>query len=73
MEKIKRKGDVVKVIADSSYRSEIIDKTVCKITDTGNGYIVKFPSFSSCAQEHYVCLDYSQADLLFKGLKGFYE
>jgi len=34
---------------------------LCTVENTGNGYIAFFPSHSSCVQDYYVCLDYSQA------------
>ena len=43
---------------------------LCMVEDTGNGYIVIFPSYSSCEQDYYICLDYAQADYLYKIL-GF--
>lgn len=33
----------------------------CFAEDTGNGFIVHFPSDSSTRQDYYVCLDYAQA------------
>lgn len=40
-------------------------------TDTGNGFIVLFPSNSSTEQDYYVCLDYSQAYDLVLALSAF--
>lgn len=44
---------------------------LCKIRDTGNGFIAKFPTYNSVNQEYYVCLSYSEAEYLYKGLKHF--
>jgi hypothetical protein len=44
--------------------------TAMKLTDTGNGYIAKFPSHSSVEQDHYICMDYSQAYLLLLALQS---
>lgn len=38
------------------------DKLLLKVKDTGNGYICKFPSWLNSKQDHYVELDYSQAE-----------
>lgn len=39
---------------------------LCRIEDTGNGYIAYFPSYSSAIQDNYICMDYSEADYLRK-------
>lgn len=36
------------------------------VKDTENGYIFHFPSYSSSVQENYVCLDYDEADYIWK-------
>ena len=36
---------------------------------TGNGYIFKFPSYSSMEQDNYVCLDYSEAEYIYQFMK----
>ncbi len=41
-------------------------EVLCHITDTGNGFIAHFPSYSSCHQENYICMDYAEADYLLK-------
>lgn len=43
----------------------------CKVTDTGNGFIAKFPANSPVNQDYYVCLDYSQARDLVLALSPF--
>jgi len=43
----------------------------CEVTDTGNGFIAKFPANSSVNQDYYVCLDYSQARDLVLALSPF--
>ena len=47
--------------------------TLCEITDTGNGYIAYFPSYSSTMQDNYICMDYSEADYLRKLLAYIYK
>lgn len=68
--KIKHKDNVVRVkdISDG-----FIDKnaTVCKVTDNGNGYTIKFPRLTSCEQDVYMSLDYVQADYLRYALNKF--
>jgi hypothetical protein len=44
------------------------NKDLCVVEDTGNGYIACFPGFTSTQQDHYVCLDYAQADYLLNAL-----
>ncbi len=39
------------------------------IDNTGNGYIFKFPSYSSMEQDNYVCLDYSEAEYIYQFMK----
>ena len=47
------------------------DLVTAEIEDSGNGFIVCFPAVSSMQQDHYVCLDYSQARDLVLGLAEF--
>ena len=49
------------------------DKLLLKVKDTGNGYICKFPSWLNSKQDHYVELDYSQAEDLKKVLNQIKE
>lgn len=42
-----------------------------EVKDSGNGFIVCFPAVHSTQQDHYVCLDYSQARDLVLGLAEF--
>jgi len=46
---------------------------LCRITDTGNGFIAHFPSYSSCHQENYICMDYAEADYLRKLLSFIHK
>lgn len=66
---IKKKGDVVKLIADSGYTQP--GRVLAKVTDSGNGFICKFPSWTSVRQDNYVCLGYDEAAYLLKALKHF--
>jgi hypothetical protein len=64
MEKVKIKGDKIKVIADASYSMHVAGKPLLIMKDTGNGYICKVPSFSCTEQTKYICLDYAEAEYL---------
>lgn len=66
---VKRKGDKVIVRAARGY-CDHVDK-LCEITDTDNGYKVKFNSSSSTQQDIYLSLDYAQAEYLFLALGEF--
>lgn len=66
IETIRRKGKTVQVRADLGYLPHV--RLLCKLTDTGNGYIAKFPSHSSCEQDHYLCMDYAEAEYLRQAL-----
>jgi len=41
---------------------------LCRLDDTGNGFIAFFPSYSASYQSNYICMDYSEADYLRKML-----
>lgn len=43
----------------------------CRVVNTGNGYIARFPAHSCTQQDYYVCLDYAQARDLILGLSMF--
>ena len=62
-------GEKSFVVRDKGYikRGDI----ACKATDTGNGFVAKFPANSSVTQDYYVCLDYSQARDLVLALSPF--
>lgn len=64
---IKQKGNKTKLKFGNGYSYP--GETAAILTDTGNGYICKFKSQSITTQDHYVCLDYSQASDLYLLLK----
>jgi len=68
---IVRDGDTASVVAGDGYREHIRHNALCEVTDTGNGYIVKFPASDCTKQDYYVCLDYSQAYDMILGLSAF--
>lgn len=43
---------------------ELRGKPACILTDTGNGFKIKFPSYRSCDMAVFMSLDYSQATYL---------
>ena len=65
-----RKGNKSFVKAVGAHYNPDVD-VLCSVKNTGNGYIAKFPSHSSCHQHYYVCLDYAQAYDLILGLSAF--
>ena len=68
-EAVYRRGNTAYVKCGEGYhRSGALLATV---TNTGNGYIAHFKSFSSTTQDYYVCLDYAQAADLVQGLSMF--
>lgn len=68
-EKVVRNGIYASVLAMEGYKRP--GEVLCFITDTGNGFIAKFPSHSATHQDFYVCLDYAQAHDLILGLSAF--
>ncbi len=70
-ETIRRRGNKSRVIAGKKYYNP--GRTLCEVTDTGNGFIAKFPSHNSVTQDYYVCLDYAQAYDMILGLSAFKE
>lgn len=60
--------DKVKVKYGAAFPLTIEGAVSCKLKDTGNGFIAKFPSYSSTEQDHYVTMDYSQALDLYVAL-----
>ena len=47
--------------------------TLCKMKNTGNGFIFKFPTYSCVQQENYTCLDYAEAEYIWKLLDHYYS
>jgi len=70
-ETVRKKGDVVTVRAAGGYLKHV--EKLLIMTDTGNGFIAKFPSCSTAHQDNFVCLDYSEADYLWQALSCFYD
>jgi len=67
--KVKHTKDAVIIKAQKgNWNAGMDGKTLCKLKNTGNGYIAKFPSHSTMYQEYYACLDYAQASDLLKAL-----
>jgi hypothetical protein len=70
-ETVRRKGNRSRVIAGKNYYNP--GRALCEITNTGNGYIVKFPPHNCVTQDYYVCLDYAQASDMILGFSAFKE
>jgi hypothetical protein len=70
---IKRTGPTVRIKFGPGYATSVIGRTMAKVTNTGNGYIAKFPSHSSTEQDHYVCMDYVEAHALWLALGEFFR
>lgn len=57
-----KRGTVTKLIAKGGYSPGV--ETLCKILDNGNGYTVKFPSYSSVQPDVYMNINYAEAEYL---------
>ena len=66
---VERQGDIAEVTTSKGYAWP--GETLCKVQDTGNGYIAHFPAPNCTMQDYYVCLDYSQAYDLVLALSMF--
>ena len=66
---VERQDDIAEVTTGPGYRHP--GETICRLQNTGNGYIAYFPATSSTTQDYYVCLDYTQARDLVLGLSMF--
>jgi hypothetical protein len=56
------KGNKGKITAAAGYCAGV--DVLAKVTNTGNGYVFKFPAFSSMTQDNYVCLKYDEAEYI---------
>lgn len=70
-ETVRKKGDVVTVRAAGGYLKHV--EKLLIMTNTGNGFIAKFPACTSAEQDNFVCLDYSEAEYLWQALTCFYQ
>ena len=66
---VERQGDIAEVTTSKGYAWP--GETLCKVQNTGNGYIAHFPAPNCTMQDYYVCLDYSQAYDLVLALSMF--
>ena len=66
---VDRHGPIAIVTQGEGYYTPGQDS--CVLTDTGNGFIAKFPSHSSTEQDYYVCMDYVQARDIVLALSKF--
>lgn len=72
-ERITRTDNVAHVHAGAGYYDHVKRQPLCEVTNTGNGYIIKFPAHNCTTQDYYVCLDYAQAYDMILGLSAFKE
>lgn len=63
-ERIVDDGDVIHLFAELGYNSNV--NLLCKLEDTGNGFIAYFPSYTSVEQDNYICMDYAEAEYIRK-------
>ena len=66
---VERDDNVAKVIKGHGYHQP--GEPAVELTNTGNGYIAKFPASNCTQQDYYVCLDYAQAYDLVLALSAF--
>jgi hypothetical protein len=66
---VERHGDTSYVVMGSNYYRTGETSTMAQ--DTGNGFIIRFFASNSTQQDHYVCLDYSQAHDMILALSAF--
>ena len=70
-ETVRKKGEVVTVRAAGGYLKHV--EKLLIMTNTGNGFISKFPACSIAEQDNFVCLDYSEAEYIWQALTCFYK
>ena len=73
--KVTRKANVIKVKAEAtdSFDSSLVGRTVLKLTSDGNGWVAKFPSFSSSHPTRYLNIDYDELSYLLKAAEAMDE
>lgn len=67
-EAIVQEDGTVAVNALSGYNTHV--ETLLELQDNGNGYYVKFPSFSSTIPHHILNLDYSEIEYIWLAYKA---
>lgn len=66
---VERHGPIAIVTQGVGYHVPGEDR--CVLTDTGNGFIAKFPAHNCITQDYYVCMDYAQARDIVLALSKF--
>jgi len=69
--KVTKKGVVTKVKANHGYSPGVT--TLCKVLDNGNGYTVKFPSYSCTEPTKFLNIDYAESEYLFLAFQSIRE
>ena len=63
-ETLEKYDNFVELYANKGYAANVGMLAQCK--DTGNGYIVYFPSYMCTEQANYICMDYAEAEYIRK-------
>lgn len=73
--KVKRDGNTIKVIAEAGdgLYTNLNGKPMCQLRNNGNGWDVKFFSYSSSYPDIRLNLDYDQLPLLAKAYEALEE
>lgn len=71
IELVTRVGETSFVHAGEGYSPHVKNASLCEVTNTGNGYIIRFPATDCTRQDYYVCLDYAQAHDMILGFSAF--
>lgn len=58
----KKGQDVYKLHAEEGYSKDV--DVLAKMTDTGNGYLFKFPSYSSVVDDIHMAIGYSEVEYI---------
>lgn len=66
---VERSDELATVIQGFGYCEP--GNTRVELTNTGNGYIARFPAHNCTEQDYYVCLDYAQARDIVLALSTF--
>ncbi len=61
--------DTYTIRAVNGYNTEV--DILATMENNGNGFTCKFPSYICTAADNYICLDYAEADYLYKMLKEY--
>jgi hypothetical protein len=60
---VEKTGELTKVCTVAGYAPNVDE--LLSLRDTGNGFVSLLNSYSIVEQDHYVCLDYAEAEYLY--------